>query len=610
MNTEPALIHLPPGLVASSVTSVGLGSDLGSGEFEVHFALDLGQPDASQDAGSALPLADSAVAWAGAFWPAAQLTPGPAWRSDLPADGAATFDATPAADPGETGFEALVLPILPPATGVAAKASLSGEGSSGPHSAGTFRAQAPGGHSLRDLLASFPQVDASRPSSPPRETGPFAVGPPLESASPMVAPSSALMPAPVALPAGSGLAKGREVAGPLPSGSDGEPKAGPLPGLVDRNSEVSTGSIPPTGSLGQALDPRRNADLGPENASPLITESVPASDTARLALSGAGDKPGLSPVALAHKADAPVLVARPMNDAAMLVSQSDTKPGVGFQPVPVSAEAGPDRPVPAADRAVPTSPAHVTGAERLWLGARHLQAEPAGAAAGKEGMIGPPVKVVTETIVAPPDRAAIVPAIVGPGPATVPQAASSLAVLAFRQAEDPLLSAEAALGIADRLPLPLPNHATSSLLPAAPVFQAAAQIVASLTQRPDGTTEIALSPDELGSVRLQFQADSQNPDRIVVHLGFDRPETMELFRRHADQLTEAIRSAGYAEARLDFGQAGAGSGDGTRPGWAGRNDDSAGPPQESAGERTAKGAEQDGLYVLRLSGVAGMDLRL
>ena len=45
---------------------------------------------------------------------------------------------------------------------------------------------------------------------------------------------------------------------------------------------------------------------------------------------------------------------------------------------------------------------------------------------------------------------------------------------------------------------------------------------------------------------------------MVVMLCFDRPETMNLFRRHADQLAEIIRSAGYSGVDISFAQQGQG----------------------------------------------------
>jgi Flagellar hook-length control protein FliK len=83
-----------------------------------------------------------------------------------------------------------------------------------------------------------------------------------------------------------------------------------------------------------------------------------------------------------------------------------------------------------------------------------------------------------------------------------------------------------------------------------------AQIVGGLSSAKPGVTEIALSPEELGRVTLKMQADAQDPDRMVVMLSFDRPETLELFRRHADQLADVIRAVGYSGVDIGFAQGG------------------------------------------------------
>lgn len=98
-----------------------------------------------------------------------------------------------------------------------------------------------------------------------------------------------------------------------------------------------------------------------------------------------------------------------------------------------------------------------------------------------------------------------------------------------------------------------------------PVPQVASQIAAGLSRSPEGTTELALSPEELGHVRLKLKPDAANPDRMVVMITFERPETLDLFRRHAGDLTEALRTAGYAGVDIGFGQEGGGASKSDRP---------------------------------------------
>jgi hypothetical protein len=105
----------------------------------------------------------------------------------------------------------------------------------------------------------------------------------------------------------------------------------------------------------------------------------------------------------------------------------------------------------------------------------------------------------------------------------------------------------------------LPPTVTPTVAAGGPAVQhLSAQIVAGLVSPKPGVTEISLSPEELGRVKLRLQSDAQNPDRMVVMLSFDRPETMDLFRRHADQLAEIIRSAGYSGVDISFAQQGQG----------------------------------------------------
>lgn len=61
--------------------------------------------------------------------------------------------------------------------------------------------------------------------------------------------------------------------------------------------------------------------------------------------------------------------------------------------------------------------------------------------------------------------------------------------------------------------------------------------------------ELRLSPEELGPVRLTLrQVDGQ----MTVMITVERPETLDLMRRHVDQLLQDMRSIGYASVRLDM----------------------------------------------------------
>lgn len=117
-------------------------------------------------------------------------------------------------------------------------------------------------------------------------------------------------------------------------------------------------------------------------------------------------------------------------------------------------------------------------------------------------------------------------------------------------------------GLLGSLPWPslLPSApAIHTAVPASPVAALAAQIVQSAGLG-ETTTEVALSPDELGEVRLSFRPHETDASRIVVMMTFERPEAMDLFRRNADQLVADLKMAGFTGADLGFAQSNSGGG--------------------------------------------------
>jgi len=78
---------------------------------------------------------------------------------------------------------------------------------------------------------------------------------------------------------------------------------------------------------------------------------------------------------------------------------------------------------------------------------------------------------------------------------------------------------------------------------------------------PDRPIRVTLAPEDLGS--LQFTM-TRTPDGMHIHLAVDQPATLDLLRRHADQLLADLRSAGFADATLGF--SGGETGDGARGG--------------------------------------------
>lgn len=134
-----------------------------------------------------------------------------------------------------------------------------------------------------------------------------------------------------------------------------------------------------------------------------------------------------------------------------------------------------------------------------------------------------------------------------------------------------------------------------------PIPQLAAQLVAALTRPTGDETELALSPEELGHVRVKLKPDAAHPDRLVVMITFERPETLDLFRRHAGELTDALRSAGYSGADIGFGQQGSGQPD---------PDPRAGTPSQSFDGIPRPDPDGAAQPLPRHSGAASLDLRL
>ena len=95
--------------------------------------------------------------------------------------------------------------------------------------------------------------------------------------------------------------------------------------------------------------------------------------------------------------------------------------------------------------------------------------------------------------------------------------------------------------------------------------QIAPQISSTQVSQSSQTTELVLSPEELGRVRIHM---SQVDTGLTLAITSERPETLDLMRRHIDQLTQEFRSLGFTNLKFDFAQGGS-SGfaqNGNRPG--------------------------------------------
>lgn len=128
----------------------------------------------------------------------------------------------------------------------------------------------------------------------------------------------------------------------------------------------------------------------------------------------------------------------------------------------------------------------------------------------------------------------------------------------------------------------------------------AGQLAAAITAHPSGgAIELTLAPEELGRVRMIIHHDAQVMS-VAIHA--DRPETLELMRRHSDLLAQEFRAQGFGGAAFSFsgGEGGAAE---RRPAWAG-NGAGAGPEARETLTRPAAPPP-----AARRS-AEGMDLRL
>lgn len=107
---------------------------------------------------------------------------------------------------------------------------------------------------------------------------------------------------------------------------------------------------------------------------------------------------------------------------------------------------------------------------------------------------------------------------------------------------------------------------------------------------PEGPVTLTLRPEELGT--LQFRM-TQTPDALHIHLAVDEIPTLDLLRRHADQLLADLRQAGFTGATLTFGTntGGTGSGAGGTPQGASPDHSAYAPaaPQTAPPSRPATG---------------------
>ncbi|MGA1635673.1 MAG: flagellar hook-length control protein FliK, partial [Gemmobacter sp.] len=145
-------------------------------------------------------------------------------------------------------------------------------------------------------------------------------------------------------------------------------------------------------------------------------------------------------------------------------------------------------------------------------------------------------------------RPAAVPAEAPPAPAWTPAATPDALPDAMAAAGTEAPTTREGPGRADPLPrISLAPDQAAALRP-----EAARQLAAiGIARMPEGA-EIRLAPDELGAVRLQVTLEG---DVLRVAISAERPETLDLMRRHAPELAAEFRALGYGGAAFSFDRA-------------------------------------------------------
>lgn len=127
----------------------------------------------------------------------------------------------------------------------------------------------------------------------------------------------------------------------------------------------------------------------------------------------------------------------------------------------------------------------------------------------------------------------------------------------------------------------------------------ARQLVEVMAQAAHRPTEIALSPQELGRVRMSVKTED---GMITVSIIAERADTLDLMRRHIDQLGQSFRAMGYESISFAFGQSGHSGDQGNNESGGWRHGD----------HTDATATEQNDTNLIQLDGARneGVDIRL
>jgi hypothetical protein len=194
----------------------------------------------------------------------------------------------------------------------------------------------------------------------------------------------------------------------------------------------------------------------------------------------------------------------------------------------------------------------------------------------------------------PGRQAASVAALPLSGPADMPLKTSAL-----QGADAAALSAAPAASAGGEATPSTTSASSSAASGQGAALETVRQLVGALPNHNAGErTVINLEPPELGHLEIEFKQDQ---GRLTATVSVERPETLDLLRRHADMLLRDLAASGYAEAEVAFGDSrtlGGGGDAGTDAGARDREAEEPSPAGEAA--RSTPDASPRGIVAGRL----------
>lgn len=133
----------------------------------------------------------------------------------------------------------------------------------------------------------------------------------------------------------------------------------------------------------------------------------------------------------------------------------------------------------------------------------------------------------------------------------------------------------------------------------------ARQIAPSIVASADGSVDIALSPKELGHIKMSL---SLSESGVTLIINGERPETIELMRRHANELSATFREMGYDDVAFSFST----GGDASASQDQGQDDGTGAPSSSGTGDTPNANTQtaQNGAVPQTTVSDGGLDLRM